>query len=84
MVRVKPAFPPKALRLGMDGFVTVQFDVSAAGKVVNLMVVESSHTLFEPAAVRAAMKFRFKPRVVDGEPVAVSGISYRFRFDLDD
>ena len=84
MVRVSPSFPPAAVRLGIGGLVTVQFDVTADGRVANPIVIESSHSVFESAALKAALKFRFKPKVADGMPVPVNGIQYRFRFELDD
>lgn len=83
VIRVRPDYPAKAIRLGIEGFVTVRFDVGADGQVSNVLVVESSSRLLDNAATKAAMKFRFKPRVVDGSPVAVNGISYRFRFEID-
>jgi protein TonB len=83
VVRVQPAYPVRASAQGIEGFVTVQFDVNADGTVSNISVVESSHRLFEPAAIRAAERFRFKARVVDGVPLATSGMRNRFVFELE-
>lgn len=82
MVRVQPTYPPKASAQGLEGFVTVRFDVTAMGKASNPSVVASSHRIFESAALKAASKFRFRPKVVDGVAVPVSGVSYRFRFEM--
>jgi protein TonB len=46
-------------------------------------VVESSHKMFERSAVKAAQKYRYKPRVVDGEPIAVTGVRVRIEFTLE-
>lgn len=83
MVRVQPAYPPYAASRGLEGFVIVRFDVSPEGLAGNVVVVESSHGIFEKAAVKAAQKFRFKPKVADGVPVATTGVAYRFRFEMD-
>ena len=39
--------------------------------------------LFEDASVKAAMKFKYKPRVIDGEPVEVVGVRNRFLYELE-
>ena len=41
-------------------------------------------SLFERAATTAALKFKYKPRVVDGVPVAVPGVKTRITFRLED
>lgn len=84
LVRVQPAYPARAAAQGLEGFVTVRFDVTALGRAANASVVASSHRIFEAAALKAAAKFRFRPKVVDGVAVPVSGISYRFRFEMPD
>jgi protein TonB len=83
MVRVQPAYPPRAAALGLEGFVTVGYDVSAAGTVINVVILDSSHTIFEKSAMNAALKFRFKPRLVDGIPVGSTGMKNRFRFQME-
>ena len=82
-VLVQPQYPPPAEARGLEGYVIVSFDVLPNGTVTNVMALESSHRLFEPAAIRAAKKFRFKPKVVDGTPVESTGVSYRFRFEME-
>ena len=84
MVRVSPVYPPRAEKMGLEGHVIVQFDVDATGRVINAIAIESSHSVFERDAVRAAERFRYKARVVDGVPVATLGIRNLFTFTLDD
>jgi protein TonB len=84
LVRVSPVYPARALSQGLEGTVIVQFDVSAKGQVVNIVVIESSHRIFEQAAIQAAERFRFKPRVIDGIALETYGIQNLFRFSLDD
>ena len=83
LVRVQPTYPARALSQGLEGYVVVRFDVSTDGHVINVAVVDSSHKVFEVAAVKAARKFRFKPRIVDGIPLETFGIQNLFRFELD-
>ena len=83
LVRVEPTYPARPRAQGLEGFVIVQFDVLADGTVSNVSIVESSSRLFEAAAARAAMRFRFKPRVVDGVALTTSGIQNLFRFEME-
>jgi protein TonB len=39
--------------------------------------------VFEDASVKAALKFKYKPRVIDGEPVEVAGVRNRFLYELE-
>lgn len=83
LVRVEPTYPARALSQGLEGYVVVRFDVTTDGRVINVAVVESSHKVFAGAAVKAAQKFKFKPRIVDGIPLETYGIQNLFRFELD-
>ena len=83
IVRVEPTYPARPLQQGLEGFVIVQFDVLEDGTVSNVSIVESSSRLFETAATRAAMRFRFKPRVVGGVALATTGVQNLFRFELE-
>ena len=83
LVRVEPAYPARAAQQNLEGYVTVQFDVFANGTVGNITVVDSSHSIFERAAIRATQKFRFRARVVDGVALATRGVQNRFVFRMD-
>ena len=82
LVRVEPSYPSPLAQRGIEGYVVVRFDVYANGTVGNIGVVESSHSGFERSAVRAASRFRFKARIVDGQALITSGVQYRFRFEM--
>lgn len=83
MVRVEPTYPIAAAKKGLEGYVLVQFDVGADGTVGNAVVIESSNRIFERAALQAAKRFRFKPRVVDGVTQTTTGIQNLFRFEME-
>lgn len=84
LVHVQPTYPTRAAQQGQEGWVQVRFIVTAAGGVRDIEVVDAEPPrVFDSAAVRAAERFRFQPRVVDGEAVDVPGVQYVFRFQLE-
>ena len=84
IVRVAPVYPARALSRGLEGFVDLSFTVTTAGTVRDPIVLQSTSSLFERAAIRAVLKFKYKPRVVDGVPVDVSGVKTRISFQLEE
>ncbi|MGH2567521.1 MAG: energy transducer TonB [Bacteroidota bacterium] len=66
-----------------EGYVDLEYVVNEQGVVEHPVVLGSTNPLFEPAAIKAVLKFKYKPRVVDGHPVAVSGVRTRITFELD-
>ncbi len=81
--RQPPEYPYKAARRGIEGWVRVAFDVTETGDVENVEVIESDPPgVFDIAASRAVSRWRFKPRIIDGQ--AVSGkASQVVEFKLD-
>lgn len=84
IVRVAPVYPSRALSRGIEGFVDLAFTVTTAGTVTDPVVIQSTSSLFDRAAIRAVLKFKYKPRVVDGEPVAVPNVKTRITFKIED
>ena len=84
IVRVAPVYPSRALSRGLEGFVDMSFTVTSAGTVKDPIVLQSTSSLFERAATRAVLKFKYKPRVVDGVPVEVTGVKTRITFELEE
>ena len=84
IVRVAPVYPSRALSRGLEGFVDMSFTVTSTGTVKDPIVLQSTSSLFERAATRAVLKFKYKPRVVDGIPVEVSGVKTRITFELEE
>lgn len=83
IVRVAPVYPNRALSRGLEGYVDLMFTVTEAGTVKDPVVTFSTSSLFERAAKNAVLKFKYKPRVVDGKPVEVPGVETRIRFQLE-
>ena len=84
IVRVAPVYPARALSRGLEGYVDMSFTVTTAGTVRDPIVLFSTSSMFERAATRAVMKFKYKPRVVDGIPVDVVGVKTRISFQIEE
>ncbi len=84
IVRVAPVYPARALSRGLEGYVDLEFTVTTTGTVADPIVIFSTSSLFERAAVTAVLKFKYKPRVVDGVPVDVPGVKTRITFRIED
>jgi len=84
IVKVAPVYPRRALQRGIEGFVIVEFTVGPTGAVVNPVVIEAEPAnIFEQAALEAAKKFKYKPRVINGEATSVSGVQNRISFKIN-
>ena len=84
IVRVAPVYPARALSRGLEGYVDLSFTVTATGTVKDPVILYSTSSLFERAALRAVLKFKYKPRVVDGVPVEVPNVKTRISFQIED
>jgi len=83
IVKVNPIYPRRAQSRGIEGFVIVEFTVTKSGAVRSPVVVEAQpEGIFERSALDAAVKFKYKPRVVDGEAVEVGGVQNKITFKL--
>jgi len=83
IVKVAPVYPARAAARGIEGYVIVEFTVTRTGTTKDIVVVESTSSLFDRAAIEAAAKFKYKPRVIDGEPVEVPGVRNKITFVLE-
>jgi len=84
IVKVAPIYPRRAQSRGIEGYVIVEFTVSETGLVVDPKVVEAKpEGIFDQAAMNAALKFKYKPRVVDGVAMAVVGVQNKISFEID-
>jgi protein TonB len=71
IVRIDPQWPREALLEGTEGWVEVEFTILQDGSVEDPVVLQSDPPrLFDRNAVRAILRWKFKPRIVDGQPVA--------------
>ena len=98
IVKVQPQYPRRALQRGLTGWAIVEFTVTAQGTVRDPVTVancgwiqnarseeecfDSPNTVFDRAAENAALKFKYKPKIVDGEPVETAGVQNKITFQL--
>ncbi|TMO56556.1 energy transducer TonB [Pseudoalteromonas aurantia] len=83
IVKVAPVYPRRALSRGIEGFVIVEFVVTKNGTVRSPKVVTAQpESIFDRAALDAALKFKYKPRVVNGEAVEVAGVQNKISFQI--
>lgn len=79
---VQPEYPRRAAQRGTEGYCTVEFTVSANGTTKDAFIADCSDSVFQNAALKAAEKIKYKPRVVDGQAVDVPGVQYKFLFQM--
>ena len=77
-----PTYPNSLSQRGIEGYVIVQFEVSKIGKVENAWITESSHKGFHKSALRAIKRFKYKPKIKDGQPIRTTNAFYRFTYNL--
>lgn len=71
VVQVSPAYPRIAKQSGIEGSVTMEVLIRPDGTVSNAKVMESNPPkIFDRAAITAMRKWKFRPKIVDGNPVA--------------
>ena len=70
IVRINPRYPRQALLNGIEGYVRLEFTILEDGTVKDVVVAESRPgQVFDRSAVLAVMKWKFKPRIIDGKAV---------------
>ncbi len=84
IVKVSPIYPARAQSQGIEGWVLLKFTVTESGSVQDPVVIEAEPSgVFEDAAKRAVLKFKYKPRVVDGRPTAVQNVQQLITFKIE-
>jgi TonB family protein len=77
---VRAVYPPIALRMGMEGDVTLRIEVDTEGKVTKVEITKSGGAGFDEEALKAVKQSRFEPAQKDGKNVPAEFIYiYRFR-----
>ena len=99
LFKVVPIYPRRAQERGTMGYALVEFTITDTGSVENAKAIEGyctnkdpndpdaefrSCTMFNSASARAALKLKYKPKIVDGKAVPVDGVLHRFTYILDE
>jgi len=84
VVVIRPMYPRDAALTGIEGWVKVEFTITEVGTVKDPRVIDANPPrIFNREAIRAILKWKFKPRVVEG--VAVERRATQIiEFNLDD
>ena len=77
-----PVYPAELREAGVGGEVVLELSLDETGRPFAATVIEGVHPDLDAAAVAAALRIRFRPALVDGEPMP-SVVRYRFTFTPD-
>lgn len=70
VVVIRPMYPREAALSGIEGWVKVEFTITETGTVTDARVIDAQPArIFNREAIRAILKWKFKPRVIDGVAV---------------
>ncbi len=84
IVKVAPIYPRRAQTRGISGYCIVEYTVTKTGSIRDPIAIDCQPSgIFDRASVKAATKFKYKPRVVDGEPIEVAGVQNKFTYELE-
>jgi protein TonB len=86
IVKVAPMYPQRALARGIEGYCVVQYTVTRQGTIRDPFVIEDqcTNSMFHRPSLQAALKFKYKPRVIDGQAVEVPGVQNKFTYVIED
>ena len=76
-----PEWPWWAKFRKQEGIVQVTFDITAEGTTENIIIVNSSRSIFNKEAINSAKTCKFYPKTVYGYPVKETGYEFKFIFE---
>jgi len=93
LFKVQPIYPRRAQERGTQGFALVSFTITETGTVEDAQALEGycgdpngpesemrPCSIFNSASARAALKLKYKPKIVDGKATPVEGVLHKFTF----
>lgn len=84
IVRISPQYPVHAARDGIEGWVQLSFSINELGGVQDIVVVNAEpKRIFNRNAVRALKKWKYRPKMVDGQPVKQVNMTVQLDFKLE-
>ena len=87
LIAVDPLYPPLANKKGISGTCTVTHTVTATGMVKDPHIENKSDCspkgYFERSSLQTVKKFKYKPRVRDGQGVEVTDVKHKFTYEFD-
>lgn len=82
LVRVAVTYPPRAAERGTEGSCRMTFDVNPQGAPYNIRA-NCTDSVFERTSIRTVEQWKYAPKVVDGQPVARSGVQTTLTYQLE-
>jgi protein TonB len=84
IVKVAPIYPRRAQTRGISGYCIIEYTVTKSGSIKDPQAVDCQPSgVFDKASLKASLKFKYKPRVVDGEAIEVAGVQNKFTYELE-
>jgi TonB family protein len=84
VVKIHPKYPIQAARNGTEGFCTINFSINNIGGVENAKIVECQPgDVFAKQALRALVKWKYIPKILNGEPVAQHNLTEIIEFKMN-
>lgn len=83
IVRVEPIYPRRAQSRGIEGYCDMEFTVTKTGEVTDAVATECSSSVFQSASTKAVLKWKYKPRVLDGDPIDSPGVQTRLTYQFE-
>ena len=98
LFKIQPQYPRRAQERGTMGFAIVAFTITESGTIENVVPVQGMCSsknpndpeaqlrpcsIFNSASSRAALKLKYKPKIVDGKAVRVEGVQHKFTFIME-
>ena len=97
LFKVQPIYPRRAQERGTEGFSIVSFTITETGTVEDAKAIEGNCgdpedpnteyrpcSMFNSASERAALKLKYKPKIIDGKATPVEEVLHRFTFIMAD
>ncbi len=84
LVRMPGKVPDRALRDGKSGHCRMRFDVNTSGAPFNIVAYSCTHSMFERESIRATSKFKYRPKIVDGNAVEMRGVETKITYRVTD
>lgn len=85
LVRVAARYPPRAQARGIEGWVYLRFTVTPQGTTTDIQVLDSDPKgVFDRAAMSSVKKYKYKPRIESGVPVARPGVEIVLSFEIEE
>jgi protein TonB len=82
--RIPPQMPTRFAEGNHSGHCKVKFDVSPQGSPYNVVITYCSHPILQRATIKSVLKWKFAPKRMGGEVVAMHGVENKVSYYLTD